>query len=130
MIYVEIIMLAGIILLQVFANPLVAVFGLSDETARLCVLAIRIISLGFLFAGGNIALQGGFQALGCGISSLVVSLLRLLIIVLPLAKIFSMMSNAIDMIWFSFPIAELIALIVAIILLKKANHHTVEHMEE
>lgn len=130
MIYVEIIMLVGIILLQIFANPLVAVFGLSDETARLCVLAIRIISLGFLFAGGNIALQGVFQALGCGISSLIVSLLRLLIIVLPLAKIFSMMSNATNMIWLSFPIAELFALVVAIILLRKANAYTVEQMEE
>lgn len=130
MIYVEVIMLAGIILLQIFANPLVAVFGLTDETARLCVLAIRIISCGFLFAGGNIALQGVFQALGCGISSLVVSLLRLLLIVLPLAKVFSIMSNATDIIWFSFPIAELFALIVAVILLKRTNHHTVEQMEE
>lgn len=97
MIYVEVIMLAGIILLQIFANPLVAVFGLTDETARL------------------IALQGVFQALGCGISSLVVSLLRLLLIVLPLAKVFSMMSNTTDMIWFAIPIAELFALIVAVI---------------
>lgn len=130
MIYVEVIMLAGIILLQIFANPLVAVFGLTDETARLCVLAIRIISCGFLFTGGNIALQGVFQALGCGISSLAVSLLRLLLIVLPLAKVFSIMSNATDMIWFAFPIAELFALIAAVILLKRTNHHTVEQMED
>ncbi|NCB94611.1 MAG: MATE family efflux transporter [Clostridia bacterium] len=129
-IYVEIIMAVGIILLQVFAAPLVAVFGLSDETARLCIMAIRIISFGFLFAGGNIALQGVFQALDCGISSLIISLLRLLVIVLPLAKIFSVMNNAAEMIWFAFPIAELIALIVAVYLLIKANHHTVDNMGE
>lgn len=128
-IYVEIIMFAGIILLQLFAEPLVAVFGLSAETARLCVLAIRVISIGFLFAGGNIALQGVFQALGCGISSLIVSLLRLLIIVLPLAKVFSMMSNATDLIWISFPIAELIALLVAVVLLRRANRNTVDRIQ-
>lgn len=128
LIYVEIIMIAGILLIQVFAEPLVAVFGLSDETARLCVLAIRIISPGFLFAGGNIALQGVFQALGCGVSSLVVSLLRLLVVVLPLAKVFSMMGNATVIIWFAFPIAELAALIVALILLQRAKNHTIEMM--
>lgn len=128
LLYVEVIMLVGIVLLEIFAGPLVAVFGLSDETARLCVLAIRIIAAGFLFAGGNIAIQGVFQALNCGISSLVVSLLRLLIIVLPLAKIFAMMSNAAELIWLAFPIAEFVALIVTIILYRKAEHHTIAVM--
>lgn len=128
-IYVEIIMLAGILLLQLFANPLVTVFGLSAETADLCVKAIRIISLGFLFAGANIALQGVFQALECGISSLVVSLLRLLVVVLPLAKVFSMMSNALDIIWFAFPIAELIAMVVAVILIKRTIDSKISNMK-
>lgn len=128
--YVEIIMIVGIVLLQVFVNPLVGIFGLSDETARLCVLAIRIISLGFLFAGGNIAIQGVFQALGCGMSSLIVSLLRLLIIVLPLAKALSMMPNATDVIWLAFPIAEGIAFIIALVLLKIAGRKTIAIMTE
>lgn len=71
-------------------------------------------------------MQGVFQALGCGISSLVVSLLRLRLIVLPLAKVFSIMSNATDMIWFSFPIAEFFALVVAVILLKRINRQAAE----
>lgn len=128
--YVEIIMVVGILLLQVFAGTLVSVFGLSDETARLCILAIRIVSLGFLFAGGNIAIQGVFQALGCGISSLVISLLRLLVIVLPLAWIFSLMTNASDVIWYAFPIAEGIAFLVALFLLKINGHKTIAIMTE
>lgn len=119
--YVEIIMLAGIIVLEVFAKPLVTLFGLSDETARLCVLAVRIIATGFLFAGGNIALQGVFQALGCGMSSLVVSLLRLCVIVLPLAWAFTKVSNAEFMMWFAFPIAEAVAFVVAVVLIIRAN---------
>lgn len=127
--YVEIIMLLGIIGLEIFAQPLVAVFGLSDETGALCVLATRIIATGFLFAGANIALQGVFQALGCGISSLVVSLLRLCIIVLPLAWVFTKMANAEFMIWFAFPIAEAVACIAAIIFMIHAYKMIISQMK-
>lgn len=119
LLYISIIMGIGIVALQAFAGPLVAVFGLSDETARLCILAIRIISTGFFFAGGNIAIQGVFQAVECGGGSLVISLLRLFIVVLPLAWIFSLMENATSMIWWAFPIAELAAFVVAVILLRR-----------
>ncbi|MDE6851702.1 MAG: MATE family efflux transporter [Lachnospiraceae bacterium] len=115
LLYVEIIMLAGIIGLELFADPLIGLFAMSTKTAGLCVLAARIIAAGFLFAGGNIALQGVFQALGCGLESLVVSLLRLCVIVLPLAWIFAKMGNAQFLVWWSFPIAELVALLVAVV---------------
>lgn len=119
--YTSIIMIIGTIGLQIFAVPLVNLFGLSDETARLCILSIRVISVGFLFAGCSIAIQGVFQALGCGISSLVVSLLRLCVVVLPLAWLFSRFSNGANIMWLAFPIAEVVALVVAIILMIKAN---------
>lgn len=118
--YVSVIMIAGILALELFAGPLVSAFGLSDETAALCVLACRIIACGFLFAGVNIALQGVFQALGCGLSSLIVSVLRLFLIVLPLAWVFSRFANAEFMIWFAFPIAELVAFLAALLLMKRA----------
>lgn len=130
LIYVEAIMAAGIILLQVFAGPLVVIFGLSDTTAALCISSIRIISTGFLFAGANIALQGVFQALGCGISSLVISLLRLLVVVMPLAKIFSMMENAEMLIWLAFPIAELAAMAVALVLLRRVFRKIISGMKD
>lgn len=118
--YVSVIMIAGIFALELFAAPLVSAFGLSDETAALCVLACRIIACGFLFAGVNIALQGVFQALGCGLSSLIVSVLRLFLIVLPLAWVFARFANAEFMIWFAFPIAELVAFLAALLLMKRA----------
>ena len=101
---------------------------MSAETERLCVLATRIIATGFLFAGGNIAIQGVFQALGCGMSSLVVSVLRLFIIVLPLAWLFTKCANATFMIWFAFPIAEAVALVAAVILLVRANKNIIQKM--
>lgn len=110
--YTEIIMLIGTIGLEVFASPLIGLFAMSEETEALCVLAARIIAAGFLFAGGNIAVQGVFQALGCGLNSLIVSLLRLRVVVLPLAWLFTKLENATYMIWWAFPIAELVALAV------------------
>lgn len=130
LLYVSVIMVIGMIVLEVFAEPLIGIFGLSEETAELCILATRIITAGFLFAGGNIALQGVFQALGCGISSLVISLLRLLVIVLPLAWWFSTLENATFLIWFAFPIAEAVALLAAIILMIRANKNLIAPMKE
>lgn len=90
---------------------------------------MRIIAAGFLFAGANIALQGVFQAMGDGLASLVVSLLRLLIVVLPLAKVFTLVANASFAIWFAFPIAELVAFVVAIFLAIRMNKKRIEVME-
>ncbi|MBO5291795.1 MAG: MATE family efflux transporter [Lachnospiraceae bacterium] len=126
--YTMLIMGAGLVGLQIFADPLVAVFGLSDETAILCCRAIRIISLGFFFAGGNIALQGVFQALGCGLSSLVVSVLRLCVIVLPLAWWFSKFQNADFIVWFAFLIAEAVAFAAAAALMVRADRNLIQQM--
>ena len=127
---IEVIMLVGIIGLELFAEPLIGLFAMSAETESLCILATRIIAAGFLFAGGNIAIQGVFQALGCGISSLVVSVLRLCIVVLPLAWAFSKCANATFMVWFAFPIAEAVALFVAVILMIHANKNIIQKMKE
>lgn len=128
--YIEIIMVIGMVALEIFAEPLIGLFALTGETQALCVLASRIIALGFLFAGGNIAIQGVFQALNCGMSSLVVSVLRLLVIVLPLAWVFTKFSNATFMIWWAFPIAEAAACAVAVVLLVKANKNILHPMKE
>ena len=128
--YTEIIMLIGMIGLEVFASPLIGLFAMSEETEALCVLAARIIAASFLCAGGNIAVQGVFQALGCGLNSLIVSLLRLCVVVLPLAWLFTKLENATFMIWWAFPIAELVALAVAAALMVQANNKMIKPMKE
>ena len=128
--YTEIIMLIGMIGLEVFASPLIGLFAMSEETEALCVLAARIIAAGFLFAGRNIAVQGVFQALGCGLNSLIVSLLRLCVVVLPLAWLFTKLENATFMIWWAFPIAELVTLAVAAALMVQANNKMIKPMKE
>ena len=118
MIYTLIIMFLGAILLQVFANQILGIFSLSDKTRELAILAIRIITLGYIFVGANIAYQGIFQALGCGVSSLVLSLIRLIVVPLPLAAVFTCFPNAETLIWVAFPVGELSAFLIALVMMK------------
>ncbi len=117
MIYTLIIMFLGAVLLQIFANPILSLFTLSDKTRELCVLAIRIVTFGYLFVGANIAYQGIFQALGNGVSSLVLSVIRLIAVPLPLAYALTFLQNAESVIWIVFPIGELVAFAVSLILM-------------
>lgn len=128
--YIGVIMLAGLIGLELFADSLIGLFAMSEETESLCVLATKIIATGFLFAGGNIAIQGVFQALGCGLESLIVSLLRLCVVVLPLAGLFARFENASFMIWWSFPIAEFVALVAAVLFMLRADKRIIKRMKE
>lgn len=119
MLYTLLLMLAGGIALQLLAEPLAGIFALSEETQILCIQAIRIISLGYLLVGANVVYQGIFQALGNGVRSLVVSLLRLVLIALPLAYLLTALQNAQDMVWWAFPAAEGAALLTALAFMKK-----------
>jgi len=118
--YVTAIMLLGFLLLQIFARQIVGVFSISDESAQLCILSLHIITCGFFFAGINIILQGVCQAMGKGTYSLIISLLRFLIIALPLACVFSQLSSGSTCVWAALPIAEGIACMAAVALSKKA----------
>jgi Na+-driven multidrug efflux pump len=111
MIYTLVIMLIGLAVIEALAVPFSEIFGLSGQTEDLCISAMRIVSISFIFAGANIAFQGIFQALGGGIESLVVSVCRQFIFVLPVAwgiyMIVSDTSNA-WLLWITFPIAEFV----------------------
>ena len=97
-------------------------FGLSGETARLFLGAARIATAAFIFAGVNIALQGVFQALGGGVESLVISVCRQLIFVLPpawaLACSAAGNTQAAWQVWAAFPAAELLTAVIALLMLR------------
>lgn len=114
-----IIMAIGMIGLEFCANLISGIFALSPEIQALCTTAIHIIAVGYLFAGANIAYQGIFQALGYGIHSLVISLIRLVVVALPLAWLFVRYADNKELVFWAFPIAEFAALIVAVIMSSK-----------
>ena len=123
--YTSIIMLIGTLLVEIFAQPFATVFSLSGETETVFISAMHIITISFIFAGINIALQGVFQALNKGLASLIVSLGRQLVFVLPVAFLFSKLvlnGNAGSfVIWTTFPIAEIITLIISCFLMKRIH---------
>ena len=136
MIYTLIIMASGLILLEIFAEPLAGLFGLSGETQSLCVGAIRVISLSFIFSGANVAFQGIFQALEAGIQSLVISVCRQCLLVLPLAWGFSevvISSGDIGMmwlVWLTFLIAEGASAAIAVVFMLRVNKTRVKPLED
>lgn len=125
MLYTFIIMVIGIALLEIFALPFSAVFGLSGTTQSLCVSAMRIIAVSFIFAGANIAYQGIFQALQSGIESLIISVCRQILFVLPVAWGFSFLAiQSMDnawLVWLTFPISEIISAIIGTIFMININ---------
>ncbi len=83
-------MILGIFITEVFSGQFAALFN-AGSSREYFVGAMRIISISFFFAGINVAYQGIYQALDGGMESLVISLLRQMIIILPLAEIFSIL---------------------------------------
>lgn len=123
LIYTLIIMFIGFIGLEILAEPFSEVFGLSGETKQLCISAMRIVSISYMFAGANIAFQGIFQALDSGIESFVISICRQLVFIIPIAYAFSMLVLAgkyeSQIIWFSFVISEGLSTCLAVVLMKR-----------
>ena len=93
---------------------------------------MRIISISFIFAGINVAYQGIYQALDGGLESLVISLIRQLIVILPLAGIFSIFVRngqmGVSLIWWAFPITEFIVCLVGYALLTRIRKNKVESL--
>lgn len=114
-----VIMGVSLAILQIFTRPIVGIFSLGAESGALCVTAVHIITCGYLFVGTNIILQGVCQALGNGVYSLIISLLRYAVVVLPLAYMFTRTAWAEVLVWAALPIAEAVACAAAVILTRK-----------
>jgi putative MATE family efflux protein len=134
MLYTIIIMIIGLLVIEIFATPFSALFGLSGNTQSICISAMRIISCSFIFAGMNIAYQGIFQALDGGLESLIISVLRQFVFVLPVAWGFSLLArqsgNLLWTVWTTFIIAETLSCVVATLFMKKINHNIISELED
>ena len=107
-----VIMGIGLILFQTIPHQLLAIFNSTGNQAMydIGVPALKTISLCFLPAAFGIMTSSIFQAIGHGFLSLWGSLLRQLIGILPIAWIFSYIAG-LDLVWYSFPLAELIGVV-------------------
>lgn len=112
------IMLVGIVIFQVFPAQLLMMFNASEHMLEVGVPALRLISLSFIFAGYSIIVSSVFQALGNGIYSLIISVARQLLCILPVAYTFARIFG-LHAVWFSFPLAEIVSVVLSSILFKR-----------
>lgn len=121
LIYTAVLMVVGIAITECFPGAFATLFN-AGQSRTYFIGAMHIISLSFLFAGINVAFQGIYQALG-GMESLVISLLRQLVIILPLAYGFSVMvrsgSADVSLIWWAFVITEAVSCAVGCVFLRR-----------
>lgn len=112
------IMVIGLVIVQLFPGPILLLFNASDYMLEIGVPALRTISISFLFAGFCVISSSAFQALGHGVLSMIMSFVRQLIVLLPVAWLFSLTGN-LGLVWFSYPIAEIAAVLVSILFLRR-----------
>ena len=131
LIYTIVLMIIGVAITEIIPGAFAALFN-AGQSREYFIGAMRIISISFIFAGINVAYQGIYQALDGGIESLVISLLRQLVIILPLAGIFSVFVRrgqmGVSLIWWAFPITEIIACLVGYVLLTRIRKNRVESL--
>lgn len=115
---------------QALAAPISSLFALTlDETSivsksdtlKVCRLALHVATIGYVFMGFSVAIQGVLQGFNEVYSPLIISALRLIILVLPIAFLFTLSANVASLIWWTFPIAEVATAIVSAFLLKRST---------
>ncbi len=127
MIYVQAIMVLGVALFQIFPTALLEIFEASDVMLAIGVPALRIIGISFLFAGVNMAASTIFQSLGYSLYSFYLSILRQIVILLPVAYVLSF-TGEVQLVWWAFPISEAGCLVLAFVLLVRVYRKAVQPM--
>ena len=118
MVYATVIMTLGMLFAEVAPGFLLQMFDASESMMAIGIPAVRILCSCFVLAGFNIIASSLFQAVGDSVYSLIMSGIRQLIVLLPAAYLLSL-TKELDAVWLSFPIAEVAAIIVSAVLLKK-----------
>lgn len=128
--YTIVVMAVLTVLFELLATPLSSLFALSQGAqsvalADVCARATRIASTGFVFMGYTVAIQGVLQALGYAGKPLILSILRLAVFVFPTAFLFTLSPFVLNLVWWTFPIAELLTCFFSFAFLRVAEKQTV-----
>lgn len=118
-------MILGLIAFQLIPDKLLLLFNASDDMIAIGSSALRTISWSYLFAGFCIVFSSVFQALGNGIYSLLISVARQLVILLPAAFLLSK-AFGLDAVWWSFPIAEIASITLSVVFFKQIYKNKIQ----
>ena len=127
--YALVLMLIGIIIFQTIPDVLLKLFDASDDMLAIGVAALRTISCSYLFAGFCIICGTTFQALGRAWYSMIVSIARQLVVLLPAAYLLSLSGN-VNYVWWAFPIAELMSFAVTTFFMVRIYRQVISHIGE
>ena len=123
-----IIMVLGTLCFMIFAKELLMMFNASNNMINIGQIALRIICLSFIPAAFGIVVTSMFQAIGKGFHSMIISVLRQLVVLLPVAFALSFVS--LDAVWWAFPISEVASLTLAIIFLIRITKRDINTLEK
>lgn len=123
------IMLVGLAVAEIFPAQLLGLFEASDELLEIGIPALRIICTCFIFAGYGIVAGSTFQALGHGVLSMSMSIVRQLVVLLPAAYLLSL-SGRLELVWLAFPIAELFAVVLCTIFTRRIIRTVIDPLGE
>ena len=112
---ISVVMLAGTVLCLLIPDRLIGIFTSNQETVLLGKEALLIICRGFILSGVSVTISGVLEGLGKGVESLLISLIRYLVVLLPLAFLFSRFQGAAG-VWQAFWVTELVAAVLSIVL--------------
>ena len=122
------------ILFEIFARPLANLFGLAGSSTKkiidVCVIALRISSLGFVFMGISVAIQGVLQSIGYALRPFIISLLRLVVFTFPIAYFFTKSADVTHLVWWTFPISEFLTAIISLFILKDTYNRKIKVLKE
>ncbi|MBR5536625.1 MAG: MATE family efflux transporter [Clostridia bacterium] len=123
------IMFAGFLTLQLFPHVLLGMFDASADMLAIGIPALRTISIAFLAAGVCIIIGSSFQALGKGVYSMVVSIARQLVVLVPVAWLLSK-TGSLRAVWWSYPIAEIMGVACTAIFFLHLNKTVIKPLEQ
>ncbi len=109
--YATVMMVIGIAIFQIFPKELLQIFNASDYMLEIGTTMLRIISVHFIFAGLSIVSTTLFQALSHGMLSLTVSVVRQLVVLLPVAYLLAQ-TGRLEMVWWAYPFAEIFSVLI------------------
>ena len=119
------IMIVGMLMFQSIPDKLLRLFDASEEMLRLGVPALRIISISFPLAGFGIGAGSVFQALGFSVYSMIISLIRQLVVLIPCAYAIGRVTGDVTGVWWAFVIAELVSLTASALYLRRVNRDVI-----
>ena len=124
----SVIMILGTLAFNFFPRELLSLFSATEEMYRIGIPALKMISLCFVPAAISIGLGSSFQATGYGVGTMIVSICRQLMVLIPVAYILSIFLG-INGVWLSFIVAEIIGLVVSIAIYLKVYSSRIRPIE-